>query len=75
MTLNNYIDFSKAHGRSSARFLTTYKGTDIYVGFSTGTEGRMSGYPLLMKESRNKIVALTNKQALAVLRTLPDEEK
>ncbi len=74
MKLNNFIDFSKAHGRSSARFLTTYRGKDIYVGYSTGTKGRMSGYPLLMKESRNKVVALSNKQALAVLRTLPDEE-
>ncbi len=74
MTLNDYIDFSKAHGRSSARLLTNYRGKDIYVGFSTGTKGRMSGYPLLMKESRNKVVALTNKQVLAVLRSLPDEE-
>ena len=74
MTLNSFIDFSKAHGRSSARFLTTYKGKDIYVGYSTGTKGRMSGYPLLMKESRNKVVALTNRQVLAVLRSLSDDE-
>lgn len=74
MTLNDFIDFSKAHGRSSARFLTTYRGEDIYVGYSQGTKGKMSGYPLLMKASSNKVVALSNKQALAVLRTLPDEE-
>ncbi|MBP5451744.1 MAG: hypothetical protein J6Y16_05865 [Treponema sp.] len=74
MTLNDFIDFSKAHGRSSARLLTNYKGSDIYVGFSTGTKGRMSGYPLLMKEQHNKVVALPNKQVLAILRTLPDDE-
>lgn len=74
MKLNDYIAFSKTHGRDSARFLTTYKGKDIYAGFSSETKGRMSGYPLLMKKSKNKVVALTNKQALDVLRTLPDDE-
>jgi hypothetical protein len=74
MTLNSFVDFSKAHGRSSARFLTTYRGKDIYVGYSDGTKGRMIGYPLLMKEINNRVVALNNKQVLAVLASMPDDE-
>ena len=74
MTLNSFVDFSKAHGRSSARFLTTYSGKDIYVGYSDGTKGRMIGYPLLMKEINNRVVALNNKQVLAVLASMPDDE-
>lgn len=74
MTLNNFVDFSKTHGRSSARFLTTYRGKDIYVGYSDGTKGRMIGYPLLMKEINNRVVALNNKQVLAVLASMPDDE-
>lgn len=74
MTLNSFVDFSKAHGRSSARFLTTYREKDIYVGYSDGTKGRMIGYPLLMKEINNRVVALNNKQVLAVLASMPDDE-
>ena len=74
MTLNSFVDFSKAHGRSSARFLTTYRGKDIYVGYSDGTKGRMIGYALLMKEINNRVVALNNKQVLAVLASMPDDE-
>ena len=30
--LNDYIEYAKAHGRESAKFLTTFEGKYIYVG-------------------------------------------
>lgn len=74
MTLNNFVDFSKTHGRSSARFLTNYRGKDIYVGYSDGTKGRMIGYPLLMMERQNKIIALSHDEINKVLASMPDDE-
>ena len=74
MTLNDFIVFAQAHRRSSVRFLTTYMGEDIYYGFSAELKGKKMGYPLLMKEEGNEIVALNHKQIIEVLSSLPDEE-
>lgn len=73
MTLNDFIKVSKEHGRTSAKFFTSYKGEDIYIGLSTPS-GRFRGYPLLMKEKNNKIVVLTRNETDAVLISLPDDE-
>ncbi len=74
MNLNDYISFSKTHGRDSARFLTKYKGNDIYVGTRADNRPRIIGYPLLMTERKGQIIALNHKEILRVLATLPDED-
>lgn len=74
MNLNDYISFSKTHGRYSAKFLTTYKGQDIYVGTRADNKRRFIGYPLLMTERKGQIIALNHKEILRVLATLPDED-
>ncbi len=72
--LNDYIDFSKAHGRDSAKFLTTFEGKDIYAGIFLNKKPRIIGYPLLMTESQNQVIPLELPDIKAVLRSLPDDE-
>lgn len=72
--LNDYIDYSKAHGRESAKFLTTFEGKDIYAGIFLDNKPRIIGYPLLMTEAQNKIISLSRSDISKVLRSLPDED-
>lgn len=72
--LNDYINFSKAHGRDSAKFLTTFEGKDIYAGIFLNKKPRIIGYPLLMTESQNQVIPLELPDIKAVLRSLPDDE-
>ena len=74
MKLSDYIAFSKTHGRDSAKFLTTYNGESVYVGTRIGNKKRMTGYPLLMTERQNKIIALSHEEINQVLASMPDDE-
>lgn len=74
MTLNDFITFSKTHGRDSAKLLTTYHGKDIYVGTRTNNKMRMTGYPLLMMEQKGNIIALSHKEIISILASLPDKD-
>ncbi len=74
MKLNDYIAFSKTHGRDSAKFLTIYKGKSVYIGTRIGNKKRMTGYPLLMIERQNKIIALSHDEINKVLASMPDDE-
>ena len=71
---NDYIDYSKAHGRESAKFLTTFEGKDIYAGIFLDNKPHIIGYPLLMTEAQNKIISLSRSDISKVLRSLPDED-
>lgn len=72
--LKDYIAFSKTHGRESAKFLTQYEGRKIYVGTFLDNKPRIIGYPLLMMENQNKIVALSHEDINKVLASMPDDE-
>ena len=72
--LNDYINFSKTHGRESAKFLTVFEGKRIYVGTFLDNKPRFIGYPLLMTEAKNQVVPLSREEILRVLASLPDEE-
>lgn len=72
--LNDYINYSKANGRESAKFLTTFEGKDIYAGIFLNRTPRFIGYPLLMTEEQNKVVSLSLQDIKKVLRSLPDED-
>ena len=74
MKLNDYIAFSKTHGRDSAKFLTRYNGKSVYIGTRNNNKPRMTGYPLLMTEKKNQIVALTHDEINKVLASMPDDE-
>jgi len=74
MKLNDYIAFSKTHGRDSAKFLTTYNGKSVYIGTHVGGKKRITGYPLLMMENQNRIVALSHEDINKVLASMPDDE-
>lgn len=72
--LNDFVNFSKAHGRDSAKFLTTYNGADVYIGTRSDNKMRMTGYPLLMTEKQNKVIALSHEEINRVLASMPDDE-
>ena len=72
MKLEDYKEFSKTHGRDSAKFLTTYNGKSIYIGTRADHRKRIIGYPLLMTENQNEIVALSHEEINKVLASLPD---
>ena len=74
MKLNDFIDFSKTHGRNSAKFLTTYNGADVYIGIRSDNKMRITGYPLVMTERQNKIIALSHEEINHVLASMPDDE-
>ena len=74
MKLNDYIAFSKTHGRDSAKFLTRYNGKSVYIGTRNNNKPRMTGYPLLMTDKKNQIVALTHDEINKVLASMPDDE-
>ena len=74
MMLKDYIDYSRTHGRESAKFLTTFEGKDIYAGIFLDNKPRIIGYPLLMTEEQNKVVSLSRSDIGKVLRSLPDDE-
>ena len=74
ISLNDYIDFAKTHGRESAKFLTTFKGRNIYVGTFLDNKPRIIGYPLLMTEKQNKVIALSHEEIMRVLASMPDDE-
>ena len=72
MKLKDYKEFSKTHGRNSAKFLTTYNGKPIYIGTRSDYKKKYIGYPLLMTENQNEIVALSHEEIRKVLASLPD---
>lgn len=74
ISLNDFIEYSKANGRDSAKFLTNFDGKDIYAGIFLDKKPRIIGYPLLMTEVQDKIVPLSRKEISMVLASLPDED-
>ncbi len=74
MKLSDYVEFSKTHGRDSAKFLTTYNGASVYIGTRADNKMRITGYPLLMTERKNKIIALSHEEINRVLASMPDDE-
>ena len=72
--LKDYINFSKTHGRESAKFLTNFEGKKIYLGTFLDNKPRIIGYPLLMTEVKNKVVPLSREEINRVLASLPDED-
>ena len=74
ISLNDFIEYSKSHGRESAKFLTTFEGKDIYAGTFLDNRPRIIGYPLLMTEIQDQVVSLSLQDIKKVLRSLPDED-
>ena len=74
ISLNDYIAYAKSHGRESAKFLTTFEGKDVYAGTFLDNRPRIIGYPLLMTEIQDQVVALSLQDIKKVLRSLPDED-
>jgi hypothetical protein len=74
ISLNDYIDYAKTHGRESAKFLTTFNGAVVYIGTRSDNKMRMTGYPLLMTEKQNKVIALSHEEINRVLASMPDDE-
>lgn len=72
--LKDYINFSKTHGRESAKFLSKFEGKKIYLGTFLDNKPRIIGYPLLMTEVRNQVVPLSREEINRVLASLPDED-
>lgn len=72
MKLKDYKEFSKTHGQDSAKFLTTYNGKSIYIATRSDYKKRIIGYPLLMTENQNEIVALSHEEIWKVLASMPD---
>ena len=51
-----------------------YNGKSVYIGTRNNNKPRMTGYPLLMTEKKNQIVALTHDEINKVLASMPDDE-
>ncbi len=72
--LKDYINFSKTHGRESAKFLTKFEGKKIYLETFLDNKPRIIGYPLLMTEVKNQVIPLSREEINRVLASLPDED-